>query len=316
MHHVEIVSRLEDAHLEQLPGLLRAATLADGHEPLGEHKFLRLKHGHDLSRAVLAYESGDLLGYAHTVTFGEGDDRRVSCEFVVHPSQRRRGIGRLLLSHAIMNANDNAARRMDVWAYNDSPASSAIARQFGFEPVRRLLHLHRHMRGTMAERHVDGVSLRAFDAARDESAWLEANARAFASHPEQGHWSLDDLRARTTQPWFDAGDFLLAESDGRIVGFNWLKIEERPNEGVVGEIYVIGVDPEHQGRGIGAMLLAGGLRRMREREVDVAAIYVDETNSAAVALYESMGFHHHHVDVCYSRPLVARESTDDAAAAA
>jgi hypothetical protein len=55
MHHVEIVSQLERPHLEQLPALLAAATRADGHEPLGEHKFLRLRRGDDLGIAVLAY---------------------------------------------------------------------------------------------------------------------------------------------------------------------------------------------------------------------------------------------------------------------
>jgi hypothetical protein len=54
----------------------------------------------------------------------------------------------------------------------------------------------------------------------------------------------------------------------------------------------------------------------------VAAIYVDETNVPALALYESNGFHHHHVDVCYSRPACSAEAalpvkiqiTDEAAA--
>jgi mycothiol synthase len=308
MHHVEIVSQLEDTHLEQLPGLLRAATLADGHEPLGEHKFLRLKHGHDLARAVLAFEDGRLAGYAHTITYGEREERRVSCEFVVHPVFRGRGIGRMLLSHAIMNAYGNAARSMDLWSYNESPAASRVAAQFGFRPVRLLLHLHRHMRKAPSAPPVDGVAFRPFLPGCDDQAWLALNARVFASHPEQAHWTLDDLRTRTMQPWFDAGDFLLAEKEGALAGFNWLKIEERPDEGRVGEIYVVGVAPEHHGHGIGSALVALGLRRMKERGVDVAAIYVDDTNTAARALYEAAGFHHHHADVCYARELRASES--------
>lgn len=316
MHHIEIVSQLEPAHQEQLPDLIRASTLVDGHEPLGEHKFLRLRQGHDEARAVLAYEEGRLLGYAHTVMYGEGNGRRVSCEFVVHPGFRRRGIGRLVLASAIMDAQEHDVRRMDLWAYNDSKASARMAGQFGFAPVRRLLHLHRHMRAAVAATPVDGVRVRAFRPGIDEQAWLDLNARAFAEHPEQPHWTADDLRARMAQPWFDPGDFLIAEDDGGMMGFNWLKIEDRPNEGCVGEIYVIGVDPAHHGRGIGTLLLGAGLLRMRDRGVDIAAIYVDETNETAVRLYEGMGFHHHHVDVCYSRPLASGEQIDGAEAAA
>ena len=67
--------------------------------------------------------------------------------------------------------------------------------------------------------------------------------------------------------------------------------------------YVVGVAPDAQGRGLGALLLAHGLRRMRERAADIAAIYVDESNTRAIDLYTSMDFHHHHVDVCYTLPL-------------
>jgi mycothiol synthase len=91
--------------------------------------------------------------------------------------------------------------------------------------------------------------------------------------------------------------------DGEMAGFCWLKVEERGTEGRVGEIYVIGTAPEHRGRGLGKFLVAAALAHLRTRAANVAAIYVDEANAPAVALYEQSGFHYHHVDVCYSRDL-------------
>ncbi len=315
MNRIELVARPANGQLSQLPALIQAATLADGHEPLGEHKFLRLEHGSDLVRAIVAFEDDDLAGYAHAVTYGDGDDRRASCEFVVHPAFRRRGIGRMLVAHALVDAQAQGASRIDLWAYNDSDASAHVAEQFEFVPNRRLLHLHRHM-GTVPELPVTAsASIRSFEPGRDDAAWLELNQRTFAAHPDQRHWTTDDLHLRMKQPWFRADDFLIVERDGEMVGFNWLKIEVRPDEGCVGEIYVVGVDPRHQGEGIGSLLLASGLRRMEERGTDVAAIYVDESNSHAVALYESMGFHNHHVDVCYTRPLIADAGSSGEAAA-
>jgi mycothiol synthase len=316
MHHVEVVSQLEGQHLEQLPELIEASTHADGHEPLGEHKFLRLQRGGDLAIALLAYEDGQLAGYAHTLAYGEAGGRRVSCEFVVHPRERGRGVGRLLLSNAIEHARAQGAHSMDVWAYNDSKASARIATLAGFVAKRRLLHLHRHLSGVPKQQAPAGASIRAFRPGIDDETWLSLNNRVFNGHPENGCWTLDDLRARFTQPWFAPEDFLVLDVEGKMAGFCWLKVEERGTEGRVGEIYVIGTAPEYRGRGLGKYLVAMALAHLRGRDVSVAAIYVDEANTAAVALYEQSGFHYHHVDVCYSRELPIGELvlSDEAAA--
>jgi mycothiol synthase len=316
MHHIDVVSQLAPAHLDRLPELIIAATRADGHEPLGEHKFLRLQRGGDASSAALAFEGEALAGYAHTVTYGEGDARRASCEFVVHPSYRRQGVGRALLGRAVESAREHHARRLDVWAYNDTHASQRMAESMGFSVARRLLHLHRHMRAVPAVEPVPGATLRAVRPGIDDEAWLALNNRIFAGHPENGQWTLEDLRSRMAQPWFNPADVLMLEVDGALAGFCWLKIEERPGEGRVGEIYVIGTSPEARGLGLGRFLLGHALQHLRARGADVAAIYVDESNEAAVALYETSGFHYHHVDVCYSRDLAVEQRPRRATAAA
>ena len=302
MHHIEIVTRLEGEHFEPLSELTEAASRADGHEPIGEHKFLRLQHGDDLAIAFLAQESDQLVGYAHTLTYGTGDDRRVSCELVVHPEVRRSGIGRTLLDYVIRHAESEGARRLDLWAYNDSDASRAIAGGFGMKATRRLLHMHRHPGPPPQPAHPDGVTIRPFKAGEDEM-WLELNNHVFAGHPEQGNWTQEDFRARTAQEWFRPEDLLVLEVDGAPAGFCWTKVENRGDEGSVGEIYVIGTDPAQHGKGLGRYLLGEGLRHLSEREVRTVAVYVDESNERAIVLYESFDFHHHHADVMYSLPL-------------
>jgi mycothiol synthase len=252
------------------------------------------------------------------VTFDENGRRRVSCEFVVRPSSRGTGVGKMLLGQAIRHAKQQGAQRLDVWAYNDSAASAHLARSFGFRPARRLLHLHRHVGDAPEAPMVEGARIRGFVPGEDDERWLELNSRIFAGHPENGTWRLDDLRSRFAQPWFNADDVLMLEVDGRLRGFCWIKLEERRGEGLVGEIYVIGTAPECRGMGLGRLLLAEGLRRMHERGSRIAAIYVDDSNTAAVSLYETAGFHYHHVDVCYSIDVAAARlpAADVAAAAA
>jgi mycothiol synthase len=315
MLRIETASRLGDEVLTNLQALIGAATLADGHEPLGEHKFLRIQRGDDLANAVLAFDGDRLAGYAHTLTYATADERRTSCEIVVHPECRGLGVGRSLLAGVVDAARDQHARRVDLWAYNHSPLRSGAAQDAGFRPVRKLMHLHRHMRKLPRVEPRDGVVVRTFRPGSDEAPWLYLNRRVFEAHPDQAHWTGEDLRARMAQPWFEPADFLLAERDGEIVAFNWVKIEPRETEGRVGEIYVVGVAPEAQGHGLGALLLAHGLRRMRDRNADIAAIYVDESNTRAIDLYTSMAFHHHHVDVCYTLPLGDAGALPDESAA-
>lgn len=315
MHYLEIVSHLDDRHLPQVRNLIEAARAADGHEPLGEHKFLRLCHGDDYAAAVLAYAGETLVGYAHTVIFETDGEQRASCEVVVAPLYRRRGVGTELLDRAMEQARRQGVDRFDLWGYNSNATSEGLAARARFEPARRLLHLHRHASAFASAPAPDGVAVRPFRVGEDERRWLALNSRIFADHPENGGWTLDDLAARMAQPWFDPHDLLMLDVDGEPAGFCWLKVEERPGEGRVGEIYVIGTVPEVRGHGLGRYLLARGLARLAEHSVDVVAIYVDEANCAAVRLYGSAGFHHHHVDICYSLRLDGSEAAGERTAA-
>jgi len=64
---------------------------------------------------------------------------------------------------------------------------------------------------------------------------------------------------------------------------------------------VVGVDPAEQGTGLGRALTLIGVHYLRDRGLDQVMLYVDESNVAAVRLYESMGFARWSVDVMYSR---------------
>jgi mycothiol synthase len=69
----------------------------------------------------------------------------------------------------------------------------------------------------------------------------------------------------------------------------------------MGEVYVVGVDPDERGTGLGRALTLLGLRYLRSRGLFQAMLYVDETNTAAIGLYESLGFTHWDTDVMFGR---------------
>ncbi|WP_163543590.1 mycothiol synthase [Occultella kanbiaonis] len=236
-----------------------------------------------------------ILGYAQ-VADGSG-------ELAVDPAARRRGIG-----GALLDAVRNGPEDVRVWAHGDLAPARALAASRGLGVVRDLWvmtapaptgpepsKVPSQSEPTSA---VDGVRVRTFEPGRDEQAWLTVNARAFADHPEQGRMTRADLEARMAQPWFDRRLFWLAEdvNSGRTLGSMWVKISDR-----VGEIYVLGVDPDAQGRGIGGLLTAHAMAAFAARDLTGLELYVEGENAPAIAVYERAGFHRARAHVQYAR---------------
>jgi mycothiol synthase len=156
----------------------------------------------------------------------------------------------------------------------------------GFTVDRILRYLARPLPALQAQQ--TDYSLRSFIVGRDEAPWLEINAKAFAHHPEQGNWTIDDLEQRMNASWFDPALFLILADGYDVIGFCWVKVEDHyPQRG---EIYVIGVDPDYTGKGLGQFLVLSGLEAMARRGASEAMLYVEDTNVGALKLYDALGF--------------------------
>lgn len=164
-----------------------------------------------------------------------------------------------------------------------------LAHELGLAPT-RLLH---QMRRPLPTGLPVAVDTRSFVVGLDEDAWLEVNNRAFAKHPEQGGWDRPTLLAREHESWFDPDGFRLHERDGRLAAFCWTKIHHE-REPKLGEIYVIAVDPDFHGHGLGRELTLAGLEWLAGQGITVGMLHVDADNIAAVALYRNLGFEVHH----------------------
>ena len=304
--HVERTPELTPADAAAVLRLAAAASDTDGADPLSEHTTLRVRHGGDGSAVHLLIRDGaGIVGYAYVDTTDA--DAGAAAEAVVHPLRRRRGYGRVLVTAALhVAAEHDPAGRLRIWAHGDHPSASALALSLGFTRARALWQMRRSLRTPVPEPVLpDGVALRAFRPGADDEAWLAVNARAFADHPEQGRWTLHDLRTRMAEPWFDPAGFLLAvNDDDALLGFHWTKVHGAVGDhghDPLGEVYVLGVDPAAQGLGLGRTLTLAGLRHLRDRGLPQVMLYVDEANRSAVALYTALGFAHWATDVSYSR---------------
>lgn len=320
-----------DADAQQaVRDLAKAAEAHDGVAPLSEQPLLNLGTDAEWITHVVAHTTaGSTIGYVQIDRSGE----TASAELVVHPEHRLDGRGRVLLRTAERDATlpsrsgepGQHGKQLRVWAHGDLESARGFARATGLRPVRELLFLARPLdagRPATPARPLDaaeapglpeapaGYRLRTFRPGADDAAWLRVNARAFATHPEQGRMTLDDLRARQAEPWFDPeGFFLLVPEDagtgraGDPVAFLWTKTEPgQPDDARDGEIYALGVDPEHQGEGLGRLMTDVGLAHLARTGATRAVLYVEGDNAAALATYERAGFTRAAVHVQYARP--------------
>ncbi|HVB00465.1 MAG TPA: mycothiol synthase [Acidimicrobiales bacterium] len=298
MHLVEIKRRMGEEDIAAVARLLRAAERVDDHAPLGEHKWLDLVQGGRAGFAgFVAREQGHerVIGYAQ-VARGE---QSWSIEFVIHPSIRHSDsqVAVALLQSALEEIARDGGGHVHLWVPKPTSRHDEIATAVGMTRGRELYQMRRSLPFTLPSSS-DPASTRPYVVDSDEDAWLELNRRAFANHPEQGAWDIGTLRDRESQAWFDPEGFLLHEGTDGIDGFCWTKVHDEGDE-PVGEIYVIGVDPEVRGQGLGRGLLVSGLRFLQSRGIHTAMLYVDAQNTAAVALYNWAGFIIDHIDLAY-----------------
>ncbi len=328
---VALRRQLSPGELDAVKGLLDAASVADGQRPMGDQAWLDLLHGVPGSSTLLARGSGHgLSGVAQLSRLPHS----WTLEVAVHPDHRgtepamgpetgpetgpptaaggHESVSARLVAAALDVVARDGSDPVDYWIPMIDEQRDHEARAAGFRPERDLLQLRRPLpvpseyRGGAPE-----IALRPFRRNQDEEIWLRVNNRAFVDHPEQGAWRLEHLREREQEPWFDPEGFLLHWREGSLAGSCWTKIHHE-TEPKMGEIYVISVNPEYQGLGLGRSLTLAGLDWLAGRGLEVGMLYVDADNEPARALYDSLGFGLHHTDREFRLPGAHPDGSADA----
>jgi mycothiol synthase len=285
----------------QIRELVSAAAEFDGVQPVGEQVLRELAHQRTEHLLVTGRDpdnSGEqIIGYLNLA--GGHEDNFGMAELVVHPRARRHGVGAAMIHTAL----SKTAGRNHFWAHGTLSPARATASALGLVPVRELIQMRRSLRGVTEPVVPAGVRIRSYAGAADDAELLRVNNAAFAAHPEQGGWTATELAERRAEPWFDPEGLFLAfdEQTGTLLGFHWTKVHV--DEPGLGEVYVVGVDPSTQSRGLGGLLTAVGVaflaRRLAGAEQPTVMLYVESDNTAALRTYRRLGFTQYSVDTAY-----------------
>lgn len=311
MRRLEIKRQMASEDIASVSELLDAAARADGRRPLSDHLYLDLVNGGlDGFAGFLASEPG----HDHPVAYAQisRGNAAHAFELVIHPHHRYEmaTIGPELIEAALDVVASDGGGRVNWWVFEPTSAHTALADDADLRQTRTLYQMRRNLPTDMPVT----IATRSFVPGVDDDEWLRVNNRAFADHGEQGGWTIDTFCQRQQEPWFDPDGFRILdattidpdEEPGRMAGFCWTKVHPASgDEQALGEIYVIAVDPDFHGRGLGAQLVLAGLEHLAGAGIDVGMLYVDADNTAAVTMYRQLGFTIHSTNAAFVADIPA-----------
>jgi mycothiol synthase len=233
----------------------------------------------------------------------------------VDPAYRRRGIGTMLMlrneeRRRAMSAQHDVdrARVLGMGTAERNAGAAALARRFGYQPVRWFFDMERSIAGDLPEPPAlpDGIEVRPGSAELAHQVW-EADTEAF-----RDHWGGFDSSEASFRRWVDSPEFdptlhVLAWDVDDIAAGVLNAIYPAENEALGqrrGWLDSVFTRRRWRRRGLARALIVRSLHLLRERGMEVAVLGVDADNpSGALGLYESVGFAATDRFTAWRRPL-------------
>lgn len=228
-------------------------------------------------------------------------------------SHRRRGIGRRLLAQALADAQTAGARFLLTLVPAERVGSCAFLERSGFAVVRHLWRLRLdRLPGGEPPAAPEGLRIAPLRPGDDLAPIVTLHNRAFAG--EFGHHDLTaaDLEQRFVQHRVIPAGIAVAWDGDRALGYCACVFPRDPDAGGatwVGVVDLLAIDPQVQGRGLGAVLLRYGLAYLRRTGCTAAELSVDGANERALRVYQRVGFRVIREQLVYRRDLTTGDES-------
>ena len=294
---LDSLARLVSRALDSEEGLL-SVSVHDVIEGLGHPRHFP---ENDL---FVAEGGGDIIGYIDVRA--ELDIGRAVLSFLAHPEHRGEVVVMKLIERAVIRARELKARRVHVNVLEGAESVRRLLAKIGFRFIRRFLELRLDLSNGDVP-NINRISPRFRHLKRgEEDKLVQIQNRSFA-----GTWgfnpnTLEEIVHRIRLPGCSPEDTILACDGEDVIGYCWTRIYagkyKRPR-GNGGRIYMLGVNPDYRGKGIGKGVLLAGLSYLKSNGVGIIELTVDSKNKAACTLYRSAGFRIETMSLWYERAL-------------
>ena len=209
----------------------------------------------------------------------------------VHPEHRRRSRATKLLGYATHRAKESGVKAAHVSILQDNTVAKSVLSKLGFRLVRRFLELRLNI-PEIRWQDIDQSALRyRYLQWGEEDRLTQIQNRSFAGTWGYNPNTVEEIIYRTNLSNCSPEDIILACDGDKPIGYCWTRItcEVARGEGK-GQIFMLGVNPDYRGRGVGRGILLAGLSYLKSQGLRVVELTVDSENKAACSLYRSVGF--------------------------
>jgi len=247
----------------------------------------------------------NIVGYMDVSA--ELDIGRVILNCLIHPEHRRRGLASKLLEHATHRAEEVGAKVVQVNVLENNPAAKSTLPKLGFSFVRRFLRMSLDMTGINEPEMSKAALLCRPLQHGEEDRLTEIQNRSFAGGWGYNPNTVEQITRRINLHHGCPEDVVLACDGDKITGYCWTRvIDDAGPAGSErkGQIFMLGVDPDCHGRGIGKVALLAGLSYLKDKGLKLAELEVDSKNKVAYALYQSIGFKVQTSSLWYEKAVV------------
>ena len=263
---------------------------------------LGLPNHHPEDNLFIAEQAGKIIGYMDVMP--ERIIRRAVLSCLICPGCNEWSLSKSLVERALNRSKELRLNRVHVSIARENVRTKRFYSKMDFRFVRRFTEL----RLDLLKAHLPNLRrttfrLRSLERGEEERLTQIQN-RSFSNTWGYNPNTIEEIIYRTGLPHCSPRDIILAYDKDKPVAYCWTRVfkgEGNAESGAVGRIYMLGVDPDYRGKGVGSTVLAAGLSLLRRRGAGIVQLTVDSGNRAALALYGAAGFEVWKINLWYEK---------------
>lgn len=239
----------------------------------------------------VAESTGEMVGYADMRP--EWNIGRVVLKWLTQPKHREGSLSAMLLDRAISRTRELGIMSIHANISQDSPMAQQLLTTMGFTFIRRFLELRLDLSKTLLP-EISKICPPCRPLRPGEEEMLtQLQNRSFTGSWGYNPNTVEGIIYGLHLPNSSPEDIILAVDSDKAIGYCWTRVNFWKNKDTgegTGRIYMLGVAPDYQGRGLGRQLLLAGLSYLKSKGLRDVELTVDSENKGACALYKSVGF--------------------------